>query len=140
MRAIGGRSKLTRRGKPRSSRSRRWEPAYLICTNPDLPLQALHQAYLWRWDIEVNFRDEKTILGVGQAQVRSERCQPECPRFGGRRLRHIIAGFGQNLRRYELWSDTLTTNFTGFSSRSAPDQNGIKCDHPLESEVFLSIQ
>jgi hypothetical protein len=28
------------------------------------------QYYLWRWDIRVSFRDEKTIMGVGQAQVR----------------------------------------------------------------------
>lgn len=46
------------------------QPAYLVCTDPDLPLDQLLQAYLWRWDIEVNFRDEKTLLGVGQAQVR----------------------------------------------------------------------
>ena len=45
-------------------------PAYLICTDPTIPLEQLLQAYLWRWDIEVNFRDEKTLLGVGQAQVR----------------------------------------------------------------------
>ena len=45
-------------------------PAYLICTDPEMPIQRLLQAYLWRWDIEVNFRDEKTLLGVGQAQVR----------------------------------------------------------------------
>jgi hypothetical protein len=30
------------------------------------------QNYLWRWEIEVNFRDEKTLLGVGDAQVRTE--------------------------------------------------------------------
>lgn len=45
------------------------QPAYLICTDPELPLQELLQNYIWRWDIEVNHRDEKTILGVGQAQV-----------------------------------------------------------------------
>ena len=45
-------------------------PAYLICTDPTLPLTQVLQAYLWRWDIEVNLRDEKTVLGVGQAQVR----------------------------------------------------------------------
>lgn len=50
----------------------RREPAFLICTDPDLPLEQALQHFLWRWDIEVNFRDEKTILGVGQAQVRSE--------------------------------------------------------------------
>jgi len=48
-------------------------PACLICTDPDLPLGPLIQYYLWRWDIEVNHRDEKQIIGVGQAQVRSER-------------------------------------------------------------------
>ncbi len=45
-----------------------------------------------------------------------------------------------NQLRYELWSATLKTNFTGFSQKSDPDQNGIKCDHPLESAVFLSIK
>lgn len=47
------------------------KPAYLICTDPHLPLDELIQYYLWRWDVEVNHRDEKQIIGVGQAQVRS---------------------------------------------------------------------
>jgi hypothetical protein len=46
------------------------DPAYLISTDPDLPLEELIQAYVWRWDIEVNFRDEKALLGLGEAQVR----------------------------------------------------------------------
>jgi hypothetical protein len=46
-------------------------PAYLICTDPSTDIASVLQAYLWRWDIEVNFRDEKTLLGVGQAQVRN---------------------------------------------------------------------
>lgn len=46
------------------------KPAYLIATDASLPIQQLLQQYLWRWDIEVNFRDEKTLFGVGQAQVR----------------------------------------------------------------------
>lgn len=45
------------------------QPAYLLCTDCDLPLEELLQAYLWRWDIEVNHRDEKQLIGVGQAQV-----------------------------------------------------------------------
>ena len=49
------------------------QPAYMICTDPHLPLDQLIQYYLWRWDIEVNHRDEKQIIGVGQAQVWSER-------------------------------------------------------------------
>jgi DDE superfamily endonuclease len=46
------------------------DPAYLICTDPGLSLKEIAQAYIWRWDIEVNFRDEKALLGVGEAQVR----------------------------------------------------------------------
>lgn len=46
------------------------KPAFLICTDPDQPIEVILQAYLWRWKIEVNFRDEKTIFGVGEAQVR----------------------------------------------------------------------
>lgn len=46
------------------------KPAYLICTDPEANLQSIVERYVWRWDIEVNFRDEKTLLGVGQAQVR----------------------------------------------------------------------
>lgn len=46
------------------------QPGFLICTDPTLPIEQVLQAYLWRWDIEVNFRDQKTILGMGQAGVR----------------------------------------------------------------------
>lgn len=55
-----------RRGGKRCYR----QPAYLLCTDPTLPVAAVVQEYLWRWDIEINFREEKTLLGVGQAQVR----------------------------------------------------------------------
>ncbi|MCP4645695.1 MAG: hypothetical protein GY851_34940 [bacterium] len=47
------------------------KPAYLICTDPDAPLHEIIQHYLWRWDIEVNFRDEEALLGLGDAQVRT---------------------------------------------------------------------
>ena len=46
------------------------QPVYLICTDPDLPLEKLLQYYLRRWGIEVNFREEKAIIGTGEAQVR----------------------------------------------------------------------
>jgi hypothetical protein len=46
-------------------------PAYLICTDTSISAEEILQAYLWRWDIEINFRDEKTLLGIGQAQVRN---------------------------------------------------------------------
>ena len=46
------------------------QPAYLLCTAADLPIEAVVQQYLWRWDIEVNLRDEKCLLGVSEAQLR----------------------------------------------------------------------
>jgi hypothetical protein len=44
-------------------------------------LATLLQAYLWRWEIEVNFKDEKTILGCGQAQVRTQDACEKVPAF-----------------------------------------------------------
>ena len=46
-------------------------PAYLICTDPTLPPAEILRAYVSRWDIEVNFRDEKSLLGLDEAQVRT---------------------------------------------------------------------
>lgn len=42
------------------------KPAYLICTDPNASITDIIQHYLWRWDIEVNFRDQKALLGVGE--------------------------------------------------------------------------
>ena len=46
------------------------QPAYLLCTDPQLSIAEVVQQYLWRWDIEVNLRDEKCLLGVSEAQLR----------------------------------------------------------------------
>ena len=57
------------------------QPAYLLCTDPNLPLDKLLQYYLWRWEIELNFRDEKSLLGVGQAQVRTPNAVEKVPQL-----------------------------------------------------------
>jgi hypothetical protein len=57
------------------------DPAYLICTDPELDPRQIIEAYFQRWDIEVNFRDEKTLLGVGQAQVRTRTSVESAPAF-----------------------------------------------------------
>jgi len=56
-------------------------PAYLICTDSNLDIGKLLQAYIWRWEIEVNFRDEKSIFGSGKAQVRNEKSVSNVPAF-----------------------------------------------------------
>jgi hypothetical protein len=48
------------------------DPAYLLTTAIGFPIEDLIQAYFDHWQIEYNHRDEKSILGVGQAQVRNE--------------------------------------------------------------------
>jgi len=55
------------------------EPAYLLTTDLKTALKHLVQAYFDRWQIEVNHRDEKSLLGVGQAQVWSKRSVPRHP-------------------------------------------------------------
>jgi hypothetical protein len=45
------------------------QPGYLLTTDICSPVRELIQSYFDRWQIEVNHRDEKTILTVGQAQV-----------------------------------------------------------------------
>ncbi len=46
-------------------------PAHIICTDSTVPPQQIVQAYIWRQGIELNFREQKQILGLGQAQVRN---------------------------------------------------------------------
>ena len=57
------------------------EPAYLICTDNEMSPEQMLQNYIWRWEIEVNIRDEKTLLGCGQAQVRNENSAADVPSF-----------------------------------------------------------
>ena len=57
------------------------DPAFLLCTCVGLDAQRLVQAYLDRWQIECNHKDEKDILGVGQAQVWSVNAIPRQPAF-----------------------------------------------------------
>jgi len=130
---------------PRGKRMYR-KPAYLICTDPRAATQTIVQHYVRRWDIEVNFRDLKTLLGVGEAQVRDERavenvtatqvaayalllaaaqrvsprddsCSLPRPKWQRRPpIRATTPRLIQQLR-YELWGHAL--HFSGFVSSSA---------------------
>ena len=57
------------------------QPAFLICTDPHLDLQLLVQSYIQRWEIECNHRDEKSLLGVAQGQVRSPQAVRRLPQL-----------------------------------------------------------
>lgn len=55
------------------------QPAYLVCTDPNVPVVELIQTYLWRWGIEVNFKEEKQLFGAGQTQVRNKSSVSSAP-------------------------------------------------------------
>ena len=57
------------------------QPAYLFVVGDEAKVRHAIQAYLLRWQIEVNFRDEKTILGVGKAQVWNPNSVERVPAF-----------------------------------------------------------
>lgn len=57
------------------------EPAYLLCQPIEISTDVLIQKYFDRWQIEVNHREEKDTLGVGQAQVRSDNSVHRQPAF-----------------------------------------------------------
>ncbi len=143
------------------------KPAYLICTNPTAPIQELLQAYLWRWDIEVNFRDEKTLLGVGQAQVRHEHSVENVPALAVAAYAMLLTAatqaFGPTgspdslpspkwrskkpLRastqsliqhlRHEVWAQSI--RFSSFASHHPPDTKPQKLDTTLESALFYAV-
>ena len=60
------------------------DPACLLSTDRQGTARELLQAYFDRWQIEVNHREEKDTLGIGQAQVRSQRSVPRQPAFAVR--------------------------------------------------------
>lgn len=57
------------------------QPAYLLCTDINGNIEELIIAYLNRWQIEVNHREEKSILGLGEAQVWNEKSVERQPGF-----------------------------------------------------------
>ncbi|HKN19372.1 MAG TPA: transposase [Dissulfurispiraceae bacterium] len=144
------------------------DPAYLICTDPTLPLDRLLQAYLWRWEIELNFRDEKTLLGMGQAQVRTEAAVEAVPSL-------IVATYAFmllaalrssmqsqllplpkwrnchaeerpstsriiNVMRSQLWGRAMSRNLPHFVSDIHHDINRVKIDNPALIAACYSSQ
>jgi len=91
------------------------QPAYLLVTDPTADVVQVLQAYFYRWEVEVDQKDEKDLLGVGQAQVWSKQAvsHPAC--FSCRLLRHASVG-----RHPMLWPE-LDHGFASLASL-APTQ------------------
>lgn len=144
------------------------QPAYLLCTDMDAPLQDVVQHYLWRWDIETNHRDEKTILGVGEAQVRTPQAvqnvtgcavaayamlltaAAQCQKMDAN-FDHLPAPKWRREKayrpttanliqnlRYELWARAI--HFSGFALTKHMNTKPKKCTIPLETALFYAAR
>jgi hypothetical protein len=140
------------------------QPAFLICTDPELDSQSLLQSYLWRWDIEINFRDQKTLLGIGEAQVRNPHSVQSQPAVAVAAYGLLLLAAAQanlqalsqpkwrpdsepkrlstasliNLLRHELWNASITKTFSHFSSDLGHNHNPLKPQRDLRSALFYA--
>lgn len=108
-------------------------PAFLICTDPELDPRQIIEAYFQRWDIEVNFRDEKTLLGVGQAQVRNTVSVESAPAFA-------VAAYAMLLVSGQLAfassTDGLLPQPKWAASSKGPRTSTQQLIHQLRAEVW----
>ena len=143
-------------------------PVYLLCTDPELPLERLLQSYLWRWEVELNFRDEKTVMGVGEAQVRTKAAvaavpafvvaayaflllagtqdDPETPRLPKPKwrsadppIRHSTASM-IGMFRSQLWGKAMGVNLTDFDKRTTVGTKPVLFDKSLPSAVCYAFR
>jgi len=144
------------------------QPAFLICTDETLDPRLIIETYFQRWDIEVNFREEKTLLGVGQAQLRCPHSVEDAPALGVASYAMLLLatqrafansrdgmlprpGWNKsspsrvstqaaiNQLRAEIWGRGLgLDDFSSFASRLAPDAKSQKSSFPLASAVIYA--
>ena len=144
------------------------QPAYLICTDVELNIEQLLQAYLWRWEIEVNFKDEKTMLGCGQAQVRTENSIEKIPAFivaiysliqlaahkvyktefnnqlprakwyPSQKSKRVTTGDIINTFKTQLWVKSMDINFSHFVNLHTSMRNRKNLINPTISAAFYS--
>ena len=141
------------------------KPAYLICTDAELAIETLLQSYLWRWGIEVNFREEKTTLGCGEAQVRNASAVVKVPGFitatyammllaanqieqlkikqlphtkwyTKRKDNNLTTGDLINQIRTQIYADTININFDHFVKLYKKTQNQLNRPNMLLSAAF----
>ncbi len=138
---------------------------HLICTDSEVSVKEILQAYLLRWDLEVNFREQKTILGMGEAGVRTVSSTQHQPAsvaiayaFAHLAQSRIAPGqelsrpkWRKNLKhptrfttnqiiqklRQELWFESIN-HFAGFVSPSSKHTKPQKIEFPLKSAVLYA--
>lgn len=144
------------------------DPVYLLCTDPELPLDRLLQSYLWRWEVELNFRDEKTVMGVGEAQVRTKAAVETVPAFVVAAYAFLLLAGTEDsngvsvlpqpkwrtsdppvrqttarmigLFRSQLWGKAMGVNLRGFTDRKAALTKPVLFDNSLPSAVCYAFR
>jgi len=143
-------------------------PGYLLCSDPKLPIKTIVQAYLWRWEIEVGFREQKTQLGLGEAQVRTlpavksvlafqaclyallllaaQRSNLQCPprpkwQRPANCSKRITLGQMIAIMRTDLWGRALgVANKRDFNVRRPPGTKSPKIADSLDSAVIYAMR
>lgn len=143
-------------------------PVYLVCTDPHLSLERLLQSYVWRWEVEVNFRDEKTVLGVGQAQVRTRTAVETVPAFVVAAYAFLLLAGTSPVReklhlpqpkwqkstplgrettakmigrlRAQLWGKAMGINLQYFVNKSAKDTKPVLLENSLPAAVCYAFK
>ena len=100
------------------------QPAYLLTTATKIESKHALQKYLDRWQIEVAHRELKQDIGVGKAQVHSEKSVPRLPSF-------LVACYSMlQLAALECYGPTRTENYPDYAKwekrRSSPSCRDIK--------------
>lgn len=141
-------------------------PGYLVCSDPSIDVGQIIQAYVWRWEIEVGFRDQKTHLGLGQPQCRTplaaesvvqfqafvyallllaaHRCglvAPPCPKWRTPPAQPQRCSILQIISsfRSDLWGLSWERPIkTHFVSNTHPSAKPLKISHSLSSAVLYA--
>ena len=153
--------------KNRNSKLLYRKPAYLICTDPEATVEQILRTYIARWEIEVNFREEKSLIGVGQAQVRHPVSAQAVPAMAAASYSMLLTAAGGvvgqtfadealpspkwrdrsplrastqtliNHLRHELWRPAL--DITHFASSARPATKSQKIALQLNSAIYYSV-
>ncbi len=143
------------------------DPAYLISTDQEMDIALQVQAYIRRWEIEVGFRDQKTLMGCGQAQIREKAAVEKVPAFVSACYAMMLlashkvesdkpqnlpgttwypnlkkpwatTGDIKNRCRVEKWADTGKINFSDFVNIEKKLAKSGKLANPAFSSFFYA--
>lgn len=143
------------------------DPAYLVSTDPDMDVAQQVQAYIRRWEIEVGFRDQKNLMGCGQAQIREKSAVEKVPAFVSACYAMMLLAAHQveikkpqnlpgakwyptikknrattgdiiNRCRVEKWADSVKINFSDFVNIEKKLAKCGKLTNPAFSSLFYA--